>query len=60
MVQRSSSAVSSSPAGFACGELFERFDGLLWVGHRVELVLDAMSRALESGVVKEHANGVAS
>ncbi len=28
--------------GLAAGELFELLDGLLWVGHRVELVLDAM------------------
>ena len=45
---------------FAAGELFERLDGLLWVGHCVELVLDALSRALECVVVQEHANGVAS
>ena len=44
---------------FARDELFERLDGLPWVGHRVELVLDAVSRALECAVVKEHANGFA-
>lgn len=46
--------------GFAVGELCERVDGLLWVGHRVQLVLDAVCRVLECVVVQEHANGVAS
>ena len=45
---------------FANSELFERLDGVLWVGQRVELVLDAASRGLECVVVQEHANGVAS
>ena len=45
---------------FAAGELFERLDGLLWVGHCVELVLDAVSCGLECVVVQEHSDGVAS
>ena len=45
---------------FAAGELFERLDGQLRVGHCLQLVLDALSRALECVVVQKHANGVAS
>jgi hypothetical protein len=45
---------------FAAGELFDRLDGLLRIGHCVQLVLDSVSRALECVVVQEHANGVAS
>ena len=33
--------------GLAADELFERFNGLAWVGHGVDLVLDAVSRGSE-------------
>jgi hypothetical protein len=36
---------ASLPSGLAAGELFERPDGSPWVRHRIELVLDAPSRA---------------
>ena len=45
---------------FAADEPFERPDGLLRVGHRVELVPDAVSRGVECVVVQEHVNCFAS
>ena len=46
--------------GFARGKLFERFDGLLRVGHRDELVLDAVCCDSECVVLQKHANSVSS
>ena len=52
-------ADSSRLASVLRQKSLERVDGLPRVGHRVELVLDAVCRGPECGVAQEHANAIA-